>query len=97
MVFIGQAGKGMGNEVGYLDIIAMLGLFVAGFVMWVAWELITGRRLLAPFLAIGSFTVTWLLVDAVGVHRPWPLLLIEGAAAFVLVRVANGSKHQAGE
>lgn len=80
----------MQPDVGILDILAMLGLFAVGFTMWLAWELITGSKLLAVFLAIGGFAATWWVAGAVGAGGPGPLLLIEAAVAFILIRVANG-------
>lgn len=79
----------MQNSVGIFDILAMLGLFGVGFAMWLAWELITGSRLLAPFLAIASFAATWAVAAWVGLAAPLPLLLIEGAVALLLIRVAQ--------
>jgi hypothetical protein len=82
----------MEDSIGILDVIAMLGLFVTAFVMWVAWELITGRKALALFLAAGAFGVTWLVARAVGAHSPLLLLGVEVVVAILLVRVANGAK-----
>ena len=72
-----------------IDILAMLGLFFAGFAMWVAWELISGRKLLSIFLAIGTFIAAWQVAKVVGLVTPVWVLLVEALTAAVLVRVAN--------
>ena len=82
----------MEGSVGFVDVIAMLGLFVTAFVMWVAWELITGRKALALLLAEVSFAATWMVARAVGADSPLPLLGVEALVAVLLVRVANGTK-----
>ncbi|MCB1772487.1 MAG: hypothetical protein KDI88_02640 [Gammaproteobacteria bacterium] len=77
----------MQADVGWIDILAMLGLFVTGFMMWVAWELVIGRKALALFLALGSFSITWWLGARLGWTSPGAILLIEIAVVLVLFRV----------
>lgn len=84
----------MQDSIGIIDVIAMLGLFVTAFVMWVAWELITGRKGMALMLAAASFAVTWLVARAVGADKPLPLLGIEVLVTILLVRVANGTRRK---
>ena len=86
--------QGMNNSVGFLDVIGMLGLFVTAFVMWVAWELIVGRKAMALLLAIATFVVTWAVAQFAGADTALYLLLVEAAVAALLVRVANGGKRK---
>jgi hypothetical protein len=79
----------MQADVGLLDILAMLGLFVTGFLMWVAWELIIGRKALALFIALASFSVAWWLGSRLGWHSPGAILLIEIAVVLILFRVGR--------
>jgi hypothetical protein len=81
-------------EVGIVDILAMLGLFVAGFVMWLAWEMITGRKGLSMLLAMATFVAAWTVAGMVGIDGPLSLLLFQGAVGFVLVRVANAKNPE---
>jgi hypothetical protein len=76
-------------EVGIFDILAMLGLFITGFTMWLAWEMITRRKGLSMMLAIATFVSAWSVAGMVGITGPLPLLLLQAAVAFILVRVAN--------
>ena len=84
----------MDNGVGFLDVIGMLGLFVTAFVMWVAWELIVGRKALGLLLAIATFIATWVVAQFAGADTALNLLLVEAAVAALLVRVANGGKRK---
>jgi hypothetical protein len=84
----------MDDSVGFLDVIAMLGLFVTAFVMWVAWELILGRKAMALLLAIATFIATWAVARSVGADTALYVLLVEAAVAALLVRVANGGKRK---
>lgn len=79
----------MQADVGWLDVLAMLGLFVTGFLMWVAWELIIGRKALALFLALASFSITWWIAGRLGWTSPGSILLIEIAVVLVLFRVGR--------
>jgi hypothetical protein len=72
-----------------LDALAMLGLFVTGFLMWVAWELIIGRKATALFVAIACFSLVWWLAGRLGIDAPWMLLLIEIAVTLALLQVAR--------
>jgi len=84
-------------EVGFIDILAMLGLFVAGFAMWLAWEMITGRKGLSMLLALATFVAAWAVAGMVGIHGPLSLLLFQAVVAFILIRVANAkSREQTG-
>ncbi len=82
----------MQAEIGILDVVAMLALFATGFAMWVAWELIIGRKGAALALAIATFTATWAVAGAIGVRGPIPLLLVQAAVALVIIRVANRAR-----
>ncbi|MGD8956422.1 MAG: hypothetical protein PVJ03_03750 [Chromatiaceae bacterium] len=84
----------MDDSVGFLDVIAMLGLFVTAFVMWVAWELIVGRKVMALLLAIATFIATWSVARFAGADTALYVLLVEAAVAALLVRVANGGKRK---
>jgi hypothetical protein len=81
-------------EVGIIDILAMLGLFVAGFVMWLAWEMITGRKGLSMLLGLGTFIAAWSVAGLVGIHSPLSLLAFQGLVSFILVRVANARNRE---
>ena len=84
-------------DIGLLDVIAMIALFVTGFLMWVAWELILPRKAVALFLALGTFSLAWLVASAVGAGSPWALLAIEILVLLLLFRVGNRKgPHQAG-
>ena len=65
----------------------MLALFVTGFLMWVAWEMIIARKALALFIAIGTFALTWGVATQVGADSPWSIWLIEAAVLLLLLRV----------
>ena len=84
----------MEPDVGFFDVIAMLGMFVVGFFMWVAWEIIIGNKFFALFVAIGTFVVTWQVAGFIGANAPIPFLIIEALVAAVLFRVANGKKEK---
>ena len=84
----------MQTEISIIGVLAMLALFVTGFVMWVAWEMITGRKGLSMLLALATFVATWSLAGMIGIRAPLALLLVEGAVALILVRVANRSERE---
>ncbi|MGB5201169.1 MAG: hypothetical protein WBN68_17400 [Sedimenticolaceae bacterium] len=84
----------MDNGVGLFDVIGMLGLFVTAFVMWVAWELIVGRKAMGLLLAIATFIATWAVAQFAGADTALYVLLVEAAVAALLVRVANGGKRK---
>lgn len=75
--------------VGLFDVIAMLGMFIVAFFMWVAWELITGKKALALLLAIGTFVTAWLVAETVGADAPVHFFVVEAIVAAVIFRVAN--------
>jgi hypothetical protein len=77
----------MAEGIGVLDVIGMLGLFVVGFLMWVAWELIVARKALALLLAGATFVTTWTVAASVGASSVWPVLLVEAAVLALLLRV----------
>lgn len=85
----------MDTAVGLLEVIAMLGMFILAFLLWVAWELITGRKLLALLLAIGTFVATWLVADAIGADAPVHFFVAEAIVAAVIFRVANRGSGRA--
>lgn len=75
--------------------LALLALFATGFAMWVAWEVLTGRRLLAPFLAIVSFVAVWIAASRLGAEGPWWMLLAEiGATALLIVAARSRGTDQ---
>ena len=84
----------MEPDVGFFDVIAMLGMFIVGFFMWVAWELIIGNKFFALFLAIGTFIVTWQVAGFIGADAPIPFLIVEALVATVIFRVANRGKEK---
>lgn len=79
----------METSVGPLDVIAMLGTFITAFFMWIAWEIITGRKALGLLLAVLSFIATWTVAHFVGADSPVQFLLLEVVVALLLFRVAN--------
>ncbi len=81
----------MAESVTILDVVAMLGLFIAAFFLWVSWEMITGRKALALLLAIGTFVVSWMVAGFVGAVSPFQFLIVEVVAAVVIFRVAKTS------
>lgn len=82
----------MEDSIGIFDVIGLLGLFIIGFVMWVAWELIIGNKFIAVFLAIGTFVATWTVAKIIGADSVLPLMIIQAVMAGLLVRVANKNK-----
>lgn len=81
-------------EIGVIDVLAMLGLFMVGFAMWVAWEMIVGRKALGMLLAFVTFTATWSVAGMAGIRGPLLLLLVQGAVASVLVLAANSAQRR---
>jgi hypothetical protein len=77
------------QEIDLLGVIAMLGLFITGFLMWVAWELIIERKALALFLAIACFSLVWWLAGQFGLGSPLILLLIEATVTLLLLQVGR--------
>lgn len=79
----------MADPVAVIDILAMLGLFLVAFFLWVSWEVITGHKALALMLAIATFVASWLVADFVGAASPHHFLVVELVVAVVVFRVAK--------
>ena len=80
----------MADSVTILDVVAMLGLFVTAFFLWVSWEIITERKALALLLAIGTFVASWLVAGLIGATSPFQRLVVEVVVAALVFRVAKG-------
>ena len=80
----------MDTSVGILDVVAMLGLFVTAFFLWVTWEIICGQKALALVLAIATFIASWLVAGLIGARSPFQFLIVEVVVAVVIFRVAKG-------
>jgi len=84
----------METAVTILHAIIMVGLFILGFMMWVAWELITGNKFLSMMLAIGVFAGSWLVAKYIGATAPWQIFIVEALVAAILFHVANSAKRE---
>jgi len=86
----------MADSVTIADVVSMLGLFFAAFFLWVSWEIITGRKVLALLLAIGTFVAAWLIAGLIGATSPFQFLIaVALVAALVFLVARNRAKPDA--